>query len=367
MYKVPFIDYPKHYRALKKEIDHSIVNVLSRGELILRKEVTAFEKRMARFLGVKYAVGVNSCTDALMLSLRASGIGAGDEVITVSHTFVASIAAIVHTGATPILVDIGDDYVIDLSQVEKAITKNTRALIPVHLNGRVCQMDTLMRVARKYKLLLIEDAAQALGATYRGKKAGSWGLTGCFSFYPAKLLGAFGDAGLVATSNKTIYEKIKLYRDHGRKTKDTITCFGVTSRLDNLQAAILNVKFPHIKSWIAKRQKLANLYNKELKNVNGITLPPSEDSIHNDVYQNYVIRAKSRDALKEYLIQRGIETIVSNPIPPHKQRGLGLSHFMLPKTEQFAKEVISLPLIPELNDQQIIYVINAIKSFYKQP
>lgn len=366
MHNVPFIDYPKHYRALKKEIDRSIVNVLSRGELILREEVTAFEKRMARFLGVKYAVGVNSCTDALMLSLRAAGIGQGNEVITVSHTFVASIAAIAHTGAHPILVDIADDYLMDPLQLGKAITKNTRAIIPVHLNGRVCQMDALTHIARKHKLLVIEDAAQALGATYKGKKAGSWGLTGCFSFYPAKLLGACGDAGLVATNNKAIYEKIKLYRDHGRKTKDTITTFGVTSRLDNLQAAILNVKFPHIKSWIAKRQKLAKLYDNELKNVPAITLPPSPDSTHSDVYQNYVIRAKNRDALKEYLTQRGIETIVSNPIPVHKQRGLGLSHFTLPKTELFAKEVISLPLIPELDEQQIIYVINAIKSFYKQ-
>jgi dTDP-4-amino-4,6-dideoxygalactose transaminase len=363
-YKVPFVNYPKHYKLIKKEIDSAIKRVLSSGDLILRQDVEQFEKNIAKFLNVKYALGVNSCTDALILSLRAAGIGPGDQVITVAHTFVASIAAIAHAGATPILVDIDDDYLMDPDFLNKVITKKTKAIIPVHLNGRVCQMDKIIEVAKKDKLIIIEDAAQALGAAYKGKKAGSFGLTGCFSFYPAKLLGAFGDAGIIVTNNKKIHEQLKLYRDHGRKTKEKIVCYGFTSRLDNLQAAILNVKFKRIRQWITRRRKLANIYNQGLKDIQEVTIPPISDNTHYDVYQNYVIRAKNRDQLKIYLTKQGIETIISNPIPVNKQKKLGLTRFKLPKTEGFAKEVVSLPLIPELTEQQIKYTVKTIKQFY---
>lgn len=364
MYKVPFINYPKHYQNIKKEIDAAIIKTLSTGQLILRQDVENFEKKLARFLNVKYAIGLNSCTDGLFLSLKAAGIGPGDEVITVAHTFVASIAAISHAGATPILVDINDDYLMNPNLLEKAVTSKTKAIIPVHLNGRLCQMDKIMEVAKKHKLLIIEDAAQALGASYKNKKAGSFGLTGCFSFYPAKLLGAFGDAGAAVTNNKKIFDQLKLYRDHGRKTKDEIVCYGFTSRMDNIQAAILNVKFKCLRKWINQRRKLANIYNHGLKNITEITIPPVSDKNHFDTYQNYVIRAKNRDQLKEYLTAQSIETIVSNPIAVNKQKKLCLRKFRLPKTEQFAKEVISLPLIPELSEQQIKCVIKAIKQFY---
>lgn len=248
--------------------------------------------------------------------------------------------------------------------LEKAITPKTKAIIPVHLNGRVCQMDKIMAIAKKHKLLIIEDAAQGLGAIFKDKKAGSFGLTGCFSFYPAKLLGAFGDAGAVAINSKKIFDQLKLYRDHGRKTKDEIVCYGFTSRLDNLQAAILNVKFKYVRSWINRRRRLAKIYNQGLKNMPAIKIPSSDDPLHYDIYQNYVIRAKKRDELQEYLKQKGIETIISNPIAVNKQKKLGLSQFKLPKTEQFAKEVISLPLIPKLSEKQIEYVVQAIKQFY---
>lgn len=364
MHKVPFINYPKHYTSIKREIDAAISRVLSTGNLILRQDVENFEKTLAKFLRVKYALGLNSCTDALILSLKAAGIGPGDEVITVAHTFVASIAAIAHTGANPILVDIDDDYLMNPDLLEKAITPKTKAIIPVHLNGRVCQMDKIMAIAKKHKLLIIEDAAQGLGAIFKNKKAGSFGLTGCFSFYPAKLLGAFGDAGAVATNSKKIFDQLKLYRDHGRKTKDEIVCYGFTSRLDNLQAAILNVKFKYVRSWINRRRRLAKIYNQGLKNMPAIKIPPSDDPLHYDIYQNYVIRAQKRDELQEYLKQKGIETIISNPIAVNKQKKLGLSQFKLPKTERFAKEVISLPLIPEVSEKQIEYVVKAIKQFY---
>jgi len=201
-YKVRFVNYPLQYKILKKEIDKAIRIILERGDLILRKDVEEFEEKLADFTGVKYAVGLNSGTDALFLSLKAAGIGKGDEVITVSHTFVASIAVIIQAGATPVLVDVGGDYLMDAGRIERAISKKTKAIIPVHLNGRMCDMGKIIKIARKHKLIVIEDAAQALGAKFKGKMAGAFGLTGCFSFFPAKILGSFGDAGALTTNNR---------------------------------------------------------------------------------------------------------------------------------------------------------------------
>lgn len=365
-WKVPFVNYPLQYKILKKEIDGAIKNVLERGDLILRKDVENFEKRLAKFVGAKYAVGLNSGTDALFFSLKAARIGKGDEVITVSHTFVASISAIIHCQAKPILVDVREDFLIDPEKIEKAITKKTKAIIPVHLNGRVCQMDEIMEIARKHNLIVIEDAAQALGAKYKGKMAGIFGLAGCFSFYPAKILGAFGDGGTVVTNNKKIAEKIRLLRNHGQKTKTKIVCYGFNSRLDNLQAAILNVKFKYLGKWIKRRREIAKIYNEGLKDVPEIFLPPSpnSDPKYFDVYQNYVIRAQKRDKLREFLTKKGIETLVKDPIPNHLQKGLSLEKFHLPKTEKFSKEVLSLPIYPELKNWQVEYVIDSIKKFY---
>lgn len=365
-YKVPFVNYPLQYKNIKKEVDAAITRVLSRGDLILCSDVEKFEKNMVSFLDVKYAVGVNSCTDGLIFSLRAADIGKGDEVITVAHTFIATIEAIVHSGAKPVLVDIGEDYNMDVDKLKAVITNKTKAIIPVHFNGRVCNMKKLMAVAKKHNLIVIEDAAQALGATFNGMKAGSFGLSSCFSFYPAKLLGAFGDAGVVCTNNKTLAKKIRLLRDHCRETKNKLVCYGFTSRLDNLQAAVLNVKFKYLPSWIKRRRKLATIYHQGLSNINEIFLPPSPQLKGRffDVYQNYVIRAQKRNKLALFLKEKSIETIISNPIPIHHQKPLKLSHFNLPNTEQFAKDVISLPLIPELNESQIKYVIKSIHAFY---
>ena len=369
MYKVPFVNYPLHYQSMKKEIDTAIKRVLSKGDLILRGDVKKFENSIASFLGVKYGIGVNSGTDALIFSLRAAGIKRGDEVITLSHTFLATIATIVHCGAKPILIEVGDDYNIDADKIEAAITKKTKAILPVHFNGRACNMKKIMNIAKKHDLKVIEDAAQSLGATFNKKKAGSFGLSSCFSFYPAKILGTFGDGGMVCTNNKSFAQKIILLRDHGRETKDKIACYGFTSRLDNLQAAILNVKFKYFPTWIRKRRKLATLYDQGLSGIKEIKLPPSPETkgLFFDVYQNYVIRAKKRDKLALYLKKKGVETIISSPIPNHRQKALkDLHHFHLPKTEQMAKEVISLPLYPELTNTQVKYVIQTIGKFYKE-
>ena len=366
-YKVSFVNYKVQYRNLKEEMDKVIQTVLERGDLILRQDVEEFEKNLASLVGTKYAVGVNSGTDALILSLRAAGIGSGDEVITVSHTFAASIAVIVHAGATPVLVDVKEDFTIDVDKIEAAITEKTKAILPVHLNGRVCEMDRIMEIAQKHNLIVIEDAAQALGAEFKGKKAGSFGKTGCFSFYPAKILGAYGDAGGVATDDEEIAEKIRLFRSHGQKTKAEIVCYGWTARLDNLQAAVLNVKFKYLAEWIKRRREIAAIYNDGLREVQGIKLPPAPDSDerHFDVYQNYVLKAeKERDELYAFLKEKGVETLIKDSVANHKQPALGLSQFSLPYSERLADEVISLPMYPELTREQLNYVINCLKEFY---
>ena len=363
-YKVPFVNYPLQYRNLEKEIDEAIKDVLSRGDLILRKDVEEFEKNLAVFLGVKYAIGVNSCTDAMILSLTAAGIGLGDEVITVSHTFFATIEAIHHSGAKPILVDVGDDFLMNVEELEKAITPKTKAIMPVHLNGRVCQMDKITDIAQKYNLLIIEDAAQALGAKFGGKCAGTFGLAGCFSFYPAKILGAVGDTGAVVTNDEAMAEKIRLLRHHGQKSKTEIIYYGWTSRLDNLQAAVLNVKIKQLPQWIERRREIAGLYQKELTGVPQLKLPLFDGSQRFDVFQNYVLRAQKRDELYEFLKEKEVETLIKDPVANHRHSALGLSHFNLPFSEQLTKEVISFPLYPELTNEQIEYTIKCVKEFY---
>jgi len=366
-YKIPFVGYKLQYKNLKSEIDAAVKRVLSQGDLILREDVEKFEKNLADFVGAKYAVGLNSGTDALFLSLKAAGIGKGDEVVTVSHSFIASISTIVQSGATPVLVDVKEDFLMDMEKLKEAITPKTKVIIPVYLNGRMCEMEKLMEVVEKHNLIIVEDAAQSLGAEFQGKKAGSFGLTGCFSFYPAKVLGCFGDGGAITTNNPEVAEKIRLLRDHGEKSKTEIVCYGWNSRLDNLQAAVLNVKLKYLPGWIKRRREIAEIYNKGLSGIVGVKLPPSpgSDSEHFDVFQNYVIRAKKRDELFGYLKENGVETLIKDSVPNHWQKGLGLSHFSLPFTEQLAKEVISLPIYPELTKKQIDYAIESIKNFYK--
>ena len=366
-YKVPFVDYPAQYHSMEGEIDAAIKEILSRGDFILREDLRHFESNIASFLGVKYAIGLNSGTDALHLSLLAAGIAPGDEVVTVAHTFLATVGAIVNCGARPALVDVAEDYNMDIDQVEQAISPRTRAIIPVHLNGRLCDMGKLMEITHKHNLPVIEDAAQALGASFNNQKAGSFGLTGCFSFYPAKILGTAGDGGLVATNDEEIAKKIRALRDTGRVMgQDEVICYGFNSRLDNLHAAMLNVKLKHLPRWIERRRQIARLYHQGLSDLPQVKLPPppQDDGPFFDVYQNYVIRSQERDKLATHLRENGVEIIISWPIPMHNQKALGLGHFHLSETERISQEVTSLPLYPELSDDKVEYVIESVHKFY---
>lgn len=366
-HNVRFVDYPEHYRRIWDETLASITDCLSHGDLIMRQQMEDFEASLASFVGVKHAFSLNSGTDALFFSLKAAGIKPGDEVITVSHTFVATIAAIHYCGAIPVLVDVGEDMNMDVSQLEKVITFRTKAIIPVHLNGRICDMKPLMEIAVKHNLAVIEDSAQSLGATYNRQNAGSIGLTGCFSFYPAKILGCAGDGGALVTNDDKIADTVRLFRDHGYvRATGEIQMYGYNSRLDNVQAAMLNVKMKYLPLWIERRREIAGMYQKGLENIGAITLPPKPMNNGNyfDVFQNYVIRTGKRDQLFEFLKENGIETLISWPKPTHHHKSLQLSQYDLPKTEQLSMEVLSLPLYPELTDEKIGYVIDIVQNFY---
>ncbi len=362
--KVPFVNYSLQYKNLEKEIDFAIKDVLMRGDLILREDVEKFENNLAKFVGTKYAVGVNSCSDALTFSLMAAGIKEGDEVITVSHTFFATIEAIHNIKALPVLVDVAEDFLIDPAKIKEKITPKTKAIMPVHLNGRVCQMDKIIELAQEYNLAVIEDSAQALGAEFNRKKAGSFGLAGCFSFYPAKILGCAGDGGAIVSDSLEIIEKIKLLRSHGQRTKTEIVCYGFTSRLHNLQAAILNVKIKYLDDWVKRRRQIAEIYNNRLGEISGLKIPFMDGGERYDVFQNYVLKTEKRNELFDFLKENGVETLVKDPIPNHKHKELNLNHFNLPITERLAGEVISLPMYPELTNEQVDYVAKCIKDFY---
>jgi dTDP-4-amino-4,6-dideoxygalactose transaminase len=366
-WKVRYIDYPQQYRKMRSEILETIDTVLSQGDVMLRQQLRDFETNLAAFVGTKYAVGTSNCTDAMHLTLRAAGIGPGDEVITVSHTFVATVAAIHHVGATPVLIDIGEDHNMNVDLIEAAITPRTRVIIPVHLNGRVCDMGRLMAVAEKHQLTVIEDAAQALGASFNGTKGGAFGLAGCFSFYPAKLLGAYGDAGAVVTNSQEIAEKIMLLRNHGRTPDGDIVGWSFNCRLDNLQAALLTLKLKKLPEWIMRRRELAMLYHQRLSSLRQLYLPspPTDDGPYHDVFQNYEVEAQSRDRLVAYLKEKGVEILIPwGGKGVHQFKALGLSHFNLPRTERLFQEVLTLPLHTELSNEQVEYICRTIQEFY---
>jgi dTDP-4-amino-4,6-dideoxygalactose transaminase len=364
-YKVRFVNFPRQYQQLKKEFNGVFEEIMSGGDFILRRHVEEFEKRIAEYVGTKYAIGVNTGTDALYLSARALGFGPGDEVITVAHTFVATVGAIVQCGATPVLVDITDDFNIDVNQIETAITSRTKGIIPVHLNGHSCNMGKIMEIAQKHRLKVIEDAAQALGAKFKDRRCASFGDTGIFSFYPAKVLGTAGDGGLVCTNDDGLARRIRAFRDNGRvESVDVVECFGWCTRLDNLHAALLNMKFNYFEQWIKRRREVAKMYDEGLSDIPEVIRPPISKSDYFDVYQNYVIRTEQRDKLVAHLQKSGIEVLVSWRVPMHKQKALGLDRFKLPVTERISAEVISLPMYPELTDEELEFVMDAVKNFF---
>ena len=362
---VRFWEPGKEFLRIENEVMATMRDVLTKGDLIMRQQMLDFEHNLAAFVGTTDAVGVSNCTDGMRLLLEAVGIGPGDEVITVSHTFMATMAVIHQVGATPVLVDVGEDHVMNVDLVEAAITPRTKAMMPVHLNGRLVQMERLMEIARRNDLLVIEDAAQALGGAYLGARGGAWGLAGAFSFYPAKLLGAYGDAGAVVTSDAALAARLRELRDHGRISKTGFSGWGWNCRLDNLQAAILDLKLKKVPEWINQRRRLAAIYDEELADVGTIKRPPGPDGgPYFDIYQNYVIEADCRDELAAHLAAKGIETLISpGPVPNHKQP-VGLAHIHLPKTEDLCARVLSLPLNNELGEDQVLEVAAGIKDFY---
>ncbi len=362
---IPLVDLKKQYQPLREEIFAELAKIFDSMYLFLGENVQAFEREFAAYCSVRHAVGVGSGTDALHLALRACGIGPGDEVITVSHTFIATVEAIALVGATPVFVDIDPQtYNIDVTQVEAKITARTRAILPTHLYGQPADMHPLLDLARKYDLKVIEDACQAHGAEYKGKRAGSIGDVGCFSFYFSKNLGAYGEAGAVVTNDEEIAERVRILRDHGSKTKYHHVLIGTNARLDEIQAAILRVKLRRLEQWNTQRRAHAAAYNEALEGSEVIT--PFESPFVEHVYHLYVIRTPRRDALKEWLKSQGVATGIHYPVPTHLQeacREYGYGKGSLPVTEQCAREVLSLPMYPELEPEQIEYIAGLIKRF----
>ncbi|MGH7339383.1 MAG: DegT/DnrJ/EryC1/StrS family aminotransferase, partial [Candidatus Rokuibacteriota bacterium] len=345
-WRVRFVDYPSQFLRHETEIMSTIRSLLVAGDLMLRQQLRDFEAHLAEFVGTRYAVGTSNCTDALHLSLRAADVGAGHEVITVAHTFVATAAAIHHAGAMPVLVDIGDDHNMDPDLVEAAITPRTRALLPVHLNGRVCDMGRLMAIAERHRLLVIEDAAQALGGSFKGTRGGAFGLAGCFSFYPAKSLGAFGDAGAVVTNSEALAQRIRRLRDHGRTADGDIAEWSFNCRLDNLHAALLDLRLKRLPEWIEQRRDLAARYEAELGGVRQVRLPPppADGDPYFDSFQNYEVEADDRDALVAHLKASGVEILIPwGGKGLHQLKALGLTA-TLPRTDRLFREVLMLPL-----------------------
>jgi dTDP-4-amino-4,6-dideoxygalactose transaminase len=398
-YRINFINnsYKRFAKEHKDELISAFWSCLERGALILREEVSQFEDNLAKFVGTKYGVGVNSGTDALFLSCKALGIKGnweylldrvyageisieeahklfeGDEVITVAHTFIASIQCIVHAGAKPVLIDVGEDELMNPDLIEPAITERTKAILPVHFHGKVCNMDKILKIAEKYNLYVIEDACQALGSSFKGKLAGSFGNAGCFSFNTPKLLGGWGDGGGIVTNDKELCSKLYLLRNHWNMAQTSVRMadfptpeivhWAWKSRLDNIQAAMLNVKFKYYKQLLERRKEIANMYCEGLKGL-PLRLPKFGEG---DVIQEFIIRvrdSKEREEFKKFMDSKGIEVLIREVVPNHKVKNLYLDHFSLPVTENISKDAVRLPAYPELTNDEVHEIIQAIKEFY---
>jgi len=368
MTTIPLVDLKEQFQPLKKEIMTEIEGVLDNMELFLGENVFQLESEFAKYCGVRFAVGVGSGTDALYLSLRAVGVGRGDEVITVANTFIATAEAIVQTGAQPVFVDIdADTYTIDATKVEAAITERTKAILPVHLYGYPADMDRIMAIARKHGLRVIEDACQAHGAEYKGVKVGTIGDAGAFSFYCSKNLGAYGEGGMVVTKDREIATQVQVLRDHGRNGKYQHAVMGTNSRLDELQSAILRVKLRHLDEWNTMRRALAAEYNRQLFGIEEI-VRPTERPHAEHVYHLYVIRTPDREGLSTWLRKHNIATGVHYPIPIHLQQAwlaVGYSGGSLPITEASSQEILSLPMYPELTVDQVHYICQSVKDYFR--
>jgi dTDP-4-amino-4,6-dideoxygalactose transaminase len=365
---VPFVDLQAQYPTIAPEINAAVASVIQSADFILGREVNLFEEEFAEYCEVKHAVGVDSGTSALELALRAYDIGPGDEVITAANTFIASALAISHTGAKPVLVDIDPyTYTIDVAGIAKAITARTKAILPVHLYGHPAHMDPIRQLAEKYGLIVIEDACQAHGARYKGKRAGSLGHAAAFSFYPGKNLGAFGDGGMVVTDDRNIAKRLEMLRNYGQKEKYHHQFRGYNRRLDTLQAAILRVKLKYLEKWNAARRWNAKLYQEALEGTGLIT--PQEAAGAESVWHLYVIRTENRDMLRENLVSRCISPGIHYPIPIHLQpayKDLGHERGDFPITEGHAQRILSLPMYAELSSEAIQHVARSIRNILSE-
>lgn len=364
-YKVRFVNPVKNYQMIKDEIDQAYFEVMSKGDLIDRDQLKSFEENLAGFVGTKYAVGLNSGYDALHMSLRAAGIGPGDEVIVPAHTFVATCSAVVNVGAAPVLVDVAKDFNIDVDKIEEVITEKTRGIIAVHLSGYMADMPLIMKIADKYNLVVIEDACQSLGSSISGKMAGSWGLTGCWSFYPFKILGGYGDGGAITTDDPKVAQFARRMRFNG-EDRDTgeYHGHGFTCLLDNLQAAFLDIKLRHLPAWIVRRKQIAEQYRQALSDIPDLLLPHYDKPGFDHVYQNYTVRSKQGNNFSEYLKKNGVEVLTQFRKPYYKHEALGLADRGFPETEALSREVCSLPMNVEITDEEIEFIIKTVRSFY---
>lgn len=365
--KIPFLDLRPMHQEIKNEMQEAFNTIYDSNWFVLGEHLSDFEKNFADFNQVKYAIGVSSGLDALVLSLKAAGIKEGDSVIVPSNTFIATALAVSHVGAVPVFAEPDiNTYNITGKSIQKAIRKNTRAIIPVHLYGQTCNMDEIMQVAADNNLFVIEDNAQAHGATFKDKTTGTFGQISATSFYPGKNLGALGDGGAVVTNVETLAQKVRMLRNYGFSQKYHSQLIGYNMRLDELQAGFLNVKLRHIEKWTKQRQEIASWYDEQLKDIDGIATPMvNKNSTH--VYHLYVIRTNRRNQLKEHLQKSGIGTLIHYPVPPHLQpaySSLGYSKGDFPIAEELAETCLSLPLWPGLTKYDVAYACETIKKFF---
>tara|TARA_X000000368_G_scaffold70344_2_gene51017 strand:- start:3026 stop:4123 length:1098 start_codon:yes stop_codon:yes gene_type:complete len=364
--KVPFFPYSDLYLEDKDEYQIIFNDVSSKGAFIMQKELEDFEKLLCEFTGSNYALGMGNATDALEIGLSAGDLEKETEVIISSHTMIATASAIVVAGAIPVPIDCGNDHMIDVSKIESAITEKTSAIMPTQLNGRVCEMDTIFDIADKHNLQVYEDSAQALGAKYKNKTAGTFGIAGCISFYPAKTMGCFGDGGALLIQDEEVYKKAKLIRDHGRNEENKIVMWGRNSRLDNIQAAIMVYKMKNYEKWINRRREIADMYNEGLSHIDNLLLPPPpETNTHFDIFQNYEVQAEKRDELKIFLSDNGIGSLQQwSGVAIHQCRELGFDQDLNATDEIFSK-ILMIPMNHLLSNDQVQHVINTLKRFYK--
>jgi len=365
--EIPFFNYPAVFESDRQEIMSTLEKVLERGAYIMQRELADFERELATYLGIQHAIGVGDGTMGLLLPLLACHLRPGDEVILPSNTFVASAAAIHHAGGTPVLVDCAHDHLIDAESVRNAVTRRTKGIMPVQLNGRTAEMAPLLEIADEHGLFIIEDACQALGSTYQGRPAGSFGLAGAISFYPSKTLGGVGDGGAIVTNDAELADQLRILRDHGRGSDGQVTAWGFNTRLDNLQAAVLGIKLRRYDEAIDRRRQLASIYDNRLAGIEQLLLPPGPDDseVHFDIYQNYEIEATRRDELRDYLLDRGVHTILQwGGMAIHQFTRLGFD-VSLPYTERMVERFMLLPMNTALSDDDVHYICDCVVDFYQ--